>query len=340
MLYLVLGKDEFQREEFVGQLKTLMRKLPMGEHNVDELGGDASAREVIQAASTMPFLCSKRMVIVRGLLGRSTRGRGGRSGRAKRASPDSDPAEELIAFLPQLPESTHLVLVEDDTAAVRALDGIPKDAVKREFQPLRDDALPGWVVERAKRHHTVINRAAAQELAQLVGSDLRTLDQELAKLATYVDPGQTIQVDDVRKLVSGGGPNIFALHDALAERRPGAAVTATQGLLVRGTDPAELFAQVVGLVRRLLIVKELTSQHRPLTQEAPRFGLSSSQFALQKLQRQSARFTWNELEHAYRALRDADVALKTGQLDPELALELALAELLGLVEDTSESSSS
>jgi DNA polymerase-3 subunit delta len=232
-----------------------------------------------------------------------------------------------------MPETTHLVLVEEDLTAARTLDGLRKDTVKREFQPLRDDALPGWVVERAKRYHSPISRPAAQELAQLVGADLRTLDQELAKLATYVEPGETIQVEDVRTLVAGGGPNIFALHDALAERRPGSAIIAAQGLLVRGTDPAELFAQVVGLVRRLLIVKELTNQHRPLTQEAPKFGLSSSQFALQKLQRQAARISMGELEHAYEALRDADVSIKSGKLEPELALELALAQLLGLVEE-------
>jgi DNA polymerase III subunit delta len=333
VLYLVLGKDEFQREEFVGQLKTLMRKLPMGEHNVDELGTDASVQDVINAASTTPFLSEKRMVIARGLLTPTARARSGRGRRSSGGATESTPIDELAAFLPHLPETTHLVLVSDDLTAARALEGVRSDTVKREFQPLREDALPGWVMDRAKRHHVPISRAAAQELAQLVGSDLRTLDQELAKLAAYVDPGETIQVEDVRTLVSGGGPNIFALHDAIAERRSAAAVTATQGLLVRGTDPAELFAQVVGLVRRLLIVKELTNQHLPLTQEAPKFGLSSSQFALQKLQRQTARLSMTELEHAFEALRDADVAIKTGKLDPELALELALAHLLGLVEE-------
>jgi DNA polymerase III subunit delta len=333
VLYLVLGKDEFQREEFVGQLKTKMRQLPMGEHNVDELGSDATVRDVVNAASTMPFLCDKRMVIARGLLARSSRSRTSRTRGAQRAEPALNPLDELRSFLAEMPESTHLVLVDEDGAAARTLEGVRKDTVKREFQPLREDALPGWVMDRAKRYHTPIARPAAQELAQLVGPDLRTLDHELAKLATYGEPGQTIQVEDVRTLVAGGGPTIFALHDALAERRAGPAVNAVQGLLVRGTDPMELFAQVVGLVRRLLIVKELTNQHRPLTKEAPTFGLSSSQFALQKLQRQAARISMEELERAFEALRDADLAIKTGKLDPEMALELALAHLLGLKEE-------
>jgi len=237
---------------------------------------------------------------------------------------------ELLEFLPQLPESTHLVLVEEDPKSVEALERVQKDAVRREFAPLRDDALPGWISERSRKHHTQIARPAAQELAQLVGADLRALDSELGKLATYVESGQPIQVEDVRTLVAGGGPGIFAFQDALAERRPAAALGAARGLVEHGTDPMELLAQVIGLVRRLLIVKELTSGRRNVAQEAPSFGLSSSQFALQKLQRQAARLSIEELVHAYQTLRDTDLAIKTGKIDPELALELVIAEITGI----------
>ena len=75
MLYLITGKNEFLREEFVGQLKALMHKLPLGEHNIDELGPGTSIAEVIAAASVTPFLSEKRMMIVRGMLGQGGRSR-------------------------------------------------------------------------------------------------------------------------------------------------------------------------------------------------------------------------------------------------------------------------
>ena len=68
MLYAVTGRNEFLREEFVGQLKTLMRKLPNGEHNIDELGPTSPISAVIMACSVAPFLCEKRLIVVRGLL--------------------------------------------------------------------------------------------------------------------------------------------------------------------------------------------------------------------------------------------------------------------------------
>jgi DNA polymerase III delta subunit len=95
-------------------------------------------------------------------------------------------------------------------------------------------------------------------------------------------------------------------------------------------EPAELFAHLAGLVRRLLIVKELVAQRRPLAAEAASFGLSASSYVQQKLQRQALNFSYQELECAYDLLRSTDVAIKTGRIDPELGVELAVAEIVGI----------
>jgi hypothetical protein len=80
----------------------------------------------------------------------------------------------------------------------------------------------------------------------------------------------------------------------------------------------------------LLVVKELVAQHRSVTAEAPPFGLTSSRFALEKLQRQAARLAMSTLEEAYVVLRDVDVAIKMGRLDAEVAVELVVAHLAGI----------
>jgi DNA polymerase-3 subunit delta len=204
---------------------------------------------------------------------------------------------------------------------------------------LRYDAVPRWVQERARRHDVRISPRAADELAQVAGPELRALDSELAKLAAYVGSGGSIDVEDIRELVHGGGPGIFTFLDALAERRPTAALGAAHGLLNRGTDPSELFAQIVALVRRLLVVKELVAQHRSVAAEAPTFGLTSSRFALEKLQRQAAHLAMRDLEDAYAVLRDVDMAIKTGRLDAEVAVELVVAHLAGIAPDLPPTSS-
>src|SRR5947207_15994111 len=82
MLYLTGGRDEFRREEFIGQLKARMRALVNGEHNIVELSPPIALSELIGACDTTPFLCEKRMVIARGALSQAGglgRGRPGRS---------------------------------------------------------------------------------------------------------------------------------------------------------------------------------------------------------------------------------------------------------------------
>jgi DNA polymerase-3 subunit delta len=326
-LYLVTGKEEFLREEFVGQLKALMRKLPLGEHNIDELGPGSSTTDVIAACDVVPFLCEKRMIIARGVTSQAGRSRA----RARRAAAEAPatPLDHLVGYVPQLPPSTHLVLVEEDAGALQALAAARPDAVRRDFPRLRDDALPRWIMERASKQQARISPRAAAELAQLIGSDLRALDSELAKLDSYVDRDAIIEVEEVRALVAGAGPDIFAFHDAVAERRPATALAAAHSLMERGDDPAELLAQLAALVRRLLVVKELAGDRRPLSREAPAFGVTSSPYLLQKLQRQAARLPVADLERAYELLSSADLAIKTGRMDPELVVELVVATLVG-----------
>lgn len=335
MLYLVAGKNEFLREEFVGQLKTLMRKLPTGEHNIDELGPTAPVADIVSACAVTPFLCEKRMVIARGVLSQASRhatasGRRPRTRASAAASPDGDPRATLAEYVPHLPETTHLVLVEDEFGPLQPILSARPDAVKRVFAPIREDALPAWIIDRARRYAVRIEQKAARDLAELMGTDLRLLDCEIAKLAAYVEPGATIGPEDVRQLVHGAGPGVFAFHDALAERRPAAALAAARSLLTRGTDPAELFAQISALIRRLLVVKEITASGGSLAREAPAFGLSSSPYALQKLQRQAPRWSASDLDRAYAFLRDGDIAIKRGRMDAELAVELAVAEIAGI----------
>lgn len=62
--------------------------------------------------------------------------------------------------------------------------------------------LPGWVTQRGKNVHQItLTAAAASLLAELVGSDLGKLDNELAKLALQASGGK-IDVPDINRSVS------------------------------------------------------------------------------------------------------------------------------------------
>ena len=320
MLYLISGRDEYRREELVDQLKARMRQLPAGEHNVTELDSTGSVPQLITACNTSPFLCEKRMVIARGLLSQSRRG--------------SNAAQATIAqvteYLPSLPEETHLVLVEDDDATLQPLIPIRADTFHRQYARMRPHEIPSWISERARATRLRVSPEAARALSELAGGDLRLLAGEIEKLAAHAETGGTIDIQDVRDLVHGASPDVFAWHDAIAESRAGVALAATQRFLDEGSESAELFAQVVALVRRLFIVSELLRERRSLAHDGPSFGLSSSGFVQDKLRSQAMKLPAGYLDRAYQVLQETDLAVKLGKLDGELALEVVIAELTGI----------
>src|SRR5207237_8060407 len=97
-------------------LKERMRSLPAGDHNLTELGPETTVTSLRLAADAMPFLAERRMVIVRGMLGRLA-GRGGsarRGGRGRKtAETGIDELQAFLGYLSDLPMSTSLVIVEE-----------------------------------------------------------------------------------------------------------------------------------------------------------------------------------------------------------------------------------
>ncbi|HZS01814.1 MAG TPA: DNA polymerase III subunit delta [Chloroflexota bacterium] len=361
MIYLLYGGDEIARDEFLQRkLIDRLRALPGGEFNLDRFDGRTAAlADVIACCQCAPFLAEKRMVIVDNL---GARGRGGRRGgrAAERAAdaperaegddgtepdaPAAQPApatgkasrkargedgdlQAFWAFLPNLPESTHLVLVEERAPT---LPSLPKGLLfRQEFPAPKPWELAGWVTRRARARGMRLDRGVADTLATLVGADLRRLDNELAKLALYCG-AQPVREADVRRLVAPAEANVFALLDGVADGRPGPALAALRRLLQQGQAVEALLPQLIALVRRLLVAHELAAAGRSVAADGGDFGLTSNPRALEKLVRQASRYQRDDFEHAYALLLACDRAVKTGEDEPEVAVELLVAELAGV----------
>jgi DNA polymerase III subunit delta len=331
MIYVLYGGDEVSRDEFLrDKLIARLRALPGGEFNLDRFDGrTAPVVDIVACCQTAPFLADKRMVVVEHV---AARGRAGRTDqvaddptarRGRRKTEDTG-LHELWALLPDLPESTHLVLVDDRPPA---LPTVPAGRVYRqEFPSPRPWEVASWVARRARGRRLRLGPGVADTLTALCGSDLRRLDVELTKLSVYCG-GETIREADVRSLVAPAEANVFALLDGVADRRPGAALAALRRLFQQGQPPEAIVPQLAALLRRLLIAHELLEEGRSLIADGAEFGLTANQRALEKLARQATAFHPEDFERAYELLLDCDRAIKAGRRAPELAVELLVAHL-------------
>ena len=336
LVYVLWGSDHFTRDEQVRSLRRRMLGEPFGEYNLTELSGDdVTLRDVRIVADALPFMGDRRLVIVEGLLGRLTgqakaSTRRGRSSRGKSAAKattatESQPIDELAGYLSELPPSTALVLVEDqiDPAVVQPL--LPGDrAHLRGYQRPRPAELGRWIERRVKHHGGHMEAAAVRQLAQVPADDLGLLDNEIRKLITYADD-RPVSLSDVELLSASPETTIFELLDALAQDQRGKALTSLRQLFQRGDRSEGIVPQIASSLRRLIQARELMDQG--LRGQGLASKLAVHPFVAEKTERQARLYRVEQLESALRLLLRTDQAIKTGEADPELALELYVADL-------------
>jgi DNA polymerase-3 subunit delta len=309
MYYVLHGEDEFSCSEVLAEMKAKMGDPAMADLNTTVLDGSkVTLAELMHACDTMPFLADRRLVIVEGLL---TRLEGGGKGKADRGK--EHPAwkkeylEELTAYLKRLPETARLVFVEGESISPNhpVLDmalANKERGYAREFRLPTSGKLRRWITDRVERKEGEIEASAAEELAAFVGSDLRLLDQELDKLISYVDRARPITKADVHLLLN-------LLHR----------------LLEGGEHPLSLLGMIVRQFRIMIQVKDLAERGVPPSKIDAQLGLH--RFVAEKGLRQSRNFSMEQLETIYRKLLETDLAIKTGQMDQVLALDMLIVGL-------------
>jgi len=331
-VYVLYGEDTFGRDEAVQTLKERMRALPAGEHNLTELGPETTVAALRLAADVVPFLAERRMVVIRGLLGRLS-GRGG-SGRRpprtrKSAATDAGPDESqlLLEYLADLPQTTSLVFVEDgrlDPGPLTAV--IPRGrAAIREYPRVVD--VPRWIRNRAALIPVDLDEGAVRELAQLGGADLRRLDSELRKLADFA-AGRTVSRADVRELVVGKEMAVWTMLDGLSERRADKALGAFRLLLRQGEPSGALFGRdIVPHYHRLLVARELSQLTREERLGVDVTALGMNPATVGRWMDQAAHFDAEELERSIELLLNLDRQIKLGETEPEPSIEVAIVQL-------------
>jgi len=332
--YLFYGQDE---PTLKGRLQDFLNKFSKpgtADLNLTRLDGRViQSGDIISAAAALPFLADERIVIVENMTD-STSGR--------------EVAEQLSAILPGLPDWARIAFVETgfdgdphkgsfgDSNQVKAR----RPALKKMIAAIENDPrgrvlsfdLPRspaqWMIKRAQRYSARIEPAAAQELADRVGEDLTLADVEIAKLAAYVNGERPITVDDVTLLTPyTPEAGVFDLVDALSLLRGDEALHLLRDLLQEGEPPLLLYGMIVRQYRLLLMMKE--QLERGATVPAAGKTIGAHAFVAKKLAGQVPRYSLESLEAIYRFLLETDLNIKTGVTEPELALEIFIAQVAG-----------
>ncbi|HEX3177473.1 MAG TPA: DNA polymerase III subunit delta [Methylomirabilota bacterium] len=222
-------------------------------------GVESTADAVVRAASTLPFMTSRRLVAVR---------------RAHQLPAKGADALAAYARDPN-PASCLLLLADEPLGASRdrrsdhwLLQAMPPAAVVT--LPAREGrSLEAWLRERAAADGLTVGEDAARLLVQWVGDDTAALLGEARKAALAGGPQNTsVGVKDVTAVVGEQRlSGVFDLTRAVQRRELGAALRTLDRLLA-AEEPVRLLALLVADVRATLTIAELAAQGQSVDQIA------------------------------------------------------------------------
>lgn len=317
-VHVLHGDNDLQREEALSKIIHAAGLTPdLRDLNTEVLTGSVTVADLRRACSTIPFLGDARIIIARDIL----------------AQAKGQAAKEIAAYLPDIPPTTTLIFCESKTIAAQnpvLAQARKMDADIQTFVAPGAKALPGWIANRTKMHQGNIDFAAAALLAQNIGGNLRLLDQEIQKLLLYCGENKTITVDDVKVMVPyiQSADVVFNMVDAIGQRNPHSAATYLHQLFEVGEHPLGIFGMVVRQFRLLIQVRWLADRNTSEQDIAARLKLHP--YVTQKVRAQTGHFTPQQLRAAYRLLTESDLAIKTGLLEAEAALDLLIVQLTRL----------
>ncbi len=322
MVYILFGTDDFSLRQKLEEIKSTLGDKESLSLNTTVLDGHRlTASQLVNTCNTVPFLANWRLVVVEGLLERFDQS-------SSPKQPQLSEWQSFVDFIPAKPPSTVLVLIDGKIAKNNALlKKLAKICKLHEFPALKGERLRKWVQARAAGHAESISPRAARLLTETAGEDLWVLANEIEKLSLYAK-GRRIEEADVQRVTSSAREaNIFAMVDAIAEKRMPAAMRLLHQLLTDGTPPTYLLTMMSRQVRLMVQAKELSRQPRLSSEEQrEQLGLSWN-YPIDKLLNQSADYSKDRLVAIYEKILDTDLAIKTGKWQDELALDLLVVDV-------------
>ncbi|MFZ2097164.1 MAG: DNA polymerase III subunit delta [Anaerolineales bacterium] len=325
-IYLFDGDDEYAINESIDKIRLRLGDANIADLNTTRLDGRSfTLNQLADAVATIPFLATKRLVILSHPTARLK---------------DKTDQEEFINYLNLVKPTAKLVMAEydfltsDRERKQNRLNWLEEWAaspqqVKRVYirhHPLPSGALMvKWIQEHVKSMGGQITTQAAVSLANQIGNDTRLTSQEITKLLTYVNFSRPVDMDDVEHLTPLTAKiGDFELVNAIRDHDQRKA----QALLHRSlqeNDPLQILQGIVYQIRLLVMAREILDEHGTVNDFPSTLKIHPypAGLALTSAARYSSQF----LDMIYHRLLELDEAIKTGQMEAELALEMLVVEL-------------
>lgn len=327
MIIFLYGGDDFGSRRKLNEIIEQYRTKNPGSFNFYQIDFDSKSKdafaELKNGALSVSMFPEKKFFVLKNVFSAIKTPLRGVKGK-------NSQEEEILNFLTRnnLSKDSDAILTfwqEGEPVASNLLfkELIKKPNLVQKFDLPEGRPLEDWIGKEARSRGVQIAPAAIRFLALAVGSDLWRMEQEIAKLANYKQGG-AIELKDAQALVKAKiDSNIFELVDAIAGRDKRAAFALVKRELEAGSGEIYLMTMIAYQFRNLIKVASCGLKDGLRIPKE----LKMHPYVVKKTLAQLKNFSGPDLRRIYQKLFSFDLAVKTGRLQPELALELLILEI-------------
>jgi DNA polymerase-3 subunit delta len=313
-LYLLFGAEDYLRDRAARAIAdTALADAPLREFNEASYSLlSTDVQQAIAAAEQLPMMSARRVVRI------------GDFGKLREVDEGA-----LLRYLARPVESSVVIFTADELDKRRKLSKTLLDTCASvEFASLTNMELSAWAKSHLKELKADMDERTLSQVVALVGSDVRTLSNELDKLATAALPNGRITMEMVDALVGRSRElSNFELSDHLIARNRKRALQTLQRLLDDGTEPVMLIGLIASNYHRLSLAKELMARDVSKEEVFRLVGMPYSK--REEFLATARRFDAHALTRSIQRIAAADLAIKTSRATPRMQLELLVCELAG-----------
>jgi len=252
----------------------------------------------------------------------------------KNAFENFDFKEKISAEIEKFAKSEEVILFyEEEIKKDKFFQTLKKFSEYQEFQLLDGERLKNWVKKEFKKYQAKIDSAVLEKLIEFVGNDLWQMANEIKKLVAYKTGHNQITTvtklcpeierEDVELLVKSKiETDIFKTIDAIAAKNKKRALKLLKAHLEKGDSPFYLFSMINFQFRNLLIIKDLIEKNL-----SPYSFTNLHPYVIKKSISLLGKFSFSELKKIYQKIFEVDLDIKTGKIEPEMALDLLITEI-------------
>jgi DNA polymerase III subunit delta len=289
------------------QLNTLINTFVVehGDMGLEKIDGeDAEYGRIREALESLPFLASKKLVVLRA------------------PSAQKQFVESIEGLIANVPDSTDVIIYEPklDKRSVY-YKTLKAQTELREYNELDAQGLAQWLVREAKGQGGILSTADALYLVDRIGLNQFLLSKELEKLLLY-DPKITRQSIE---LLSERTPQstIFELLEAAFAGQTQKALAIYEEQRQLKVEPIAIMALIAWQLHLVAVIK--TAGQRSIDEIAR--DAKVSPYSLRKSQRIADKLTLKELKALIKRVLDLDISLKSKSIDADEALRNLILDL-------------